>query len=107
MGWIYALVGHSCQAGHTIIITQRAGSSLRAVNTGLWCTITDRPGISGLNWSCLADLCYLAVALCFIVFYVVLALAEINIYLFSQIVVPFFSLLVKDIYFLNEGCVNR
>lgn len=24
-----------------------------------------------------------------------------------QIVIPFFSLLIKDIYFLNEGCVNR
>lgn len=26
---------------------------------------------------------------------------------FSQIVIPFFSLLIKDIYFLNEGCANR
>lgn len=25
----------------------------------------------------------------------------------SQIVIPFFSLLIKDIYFLNEGCANR
>lgn len=24
-----------------------------------------------------------------------------------QIVIPFFSLLIKDIYFLNEGCANR
>lgn len=24
-----------------------------------------------------------------------------------QIVIPFFSLLIKDLYFLNEGCVNR
>jgi len=24
-----------------------------------------------------------------------------------QIVIPFFSLFVKDIYFLNEGCSNR
>lgn len=26
---------------------------------------------------------------------------------FHQIVIPFFSLFIKDIYFLNEGCVNR
>lgn len=26
---------------------------------------------------------------------------------FPQIVIPFFSLLIKDIYFLNEGCANR
>ncbi|MEQ2214695.1 hypothetical protein XENOCAPTIV_016896 [Xenoophorus captivus] len=26
---------------------------------------------------------------------------------FLQIVIPFFSLLIKDIYFLNEGCANR
>uniref|UniRef100_A0AAQ5YAB4 Ras-GEF domain-containing protein n=1 Tax=Amphiprion ocellaris TaxID=80972 RepID=A0AAQ5YAB4_AMPOC len=25
----------------------------------------------------------------------------------EKIVIPFFSLLIKDIYFLNEGCVNR
>ena len=25
----------------------------------------------------------------------------------QRIVVPFFSLLVKDLYFLNEGCANR
>ncbi|KAG7271795.1 hypothetical protein CRUP_018291 [Coryphaenoides rupestris] len=25
----------------------------------------------------------------------------------SQIVIPFFSLLIKDIYFLNEGCASR
>lgn len=24
-----------------------------------------------------------------------------------QIVIPFFSLLIKDLYFLNEGCANR
>lgn len=24
-----------------------------------------------------------------------------------QIVIPFFSLLIKDIYFLNESCANR
>lgn len=24
-----------------------------------------------------------------------------------QIVIPFFSLLIKDIYFLNEGCATR
>lgn len=24
-----------------------------------------------------------------------------------QIVIPFFSLLIKDIYFLNEGCASR
>ena len=24
-----------------------------------------------------------------------------------QIVIPFFSLFVKDMYFLNEGCANR
>lgn len=26
---------------------------------------------------------------------------------FLQIVIPFFSLLIKDIYFLNEGCASR
>lgn len=25
----------------------------------------------------------------------------------QRIVIPFFSLLVKDLYFLNEGCSNR
>lgn len=33
-----------------------------------------------------------------------------NLFLLSvvlQIVIPFFSLLIKDIYFLNEGCANR
>jgi hypothetical protein len=25
----------------------------------------------------------------------------------ERIVIPFFSLLVKDMYFLNEGCANR
>lgn len=25
----------------------------------------------------------------------------------QRVVIPFFSLLVKDIYFLNEGCRNR
>eukprot|EP00069_Balaena_mysticetus_P001407 bmy_15275T0 len=25
----------------------------------------------------------------------------------EKIVIPFFSLLIKDIYFLNEGCANR
>lgn len=25
----------------------------------------------------------------------------------QRIVVPFFSLLVKDLYFLNEGCSNK
>lgn len=24
-----------------------------------------------------------------------------------QLMIPFFSLLVKDLYFLNEGCANR
>jgi hypothetical protein len=24
-----------------------------------------------------------------------------------QVVIPFFSLFVKDLYFLNEGCTNR
>lgn len=28
-------------------------------------------------------------------------------HLSPQIVIPFFSLLIKDIYFLNEGCANR
>lgn len=27
--------------------------------------------------------------------------------LHPQIVIPFFSLLIKDIYFLNEGCATR
>lgn len=35
-------------------------------------------------------------------------LCNIHIYTVSlQIVIPFFSLLIKDIYFLNEGCANR
>lgn len=28
-------------------------------------------------------------------------------FFFLQIVIPFFSLLIKDIIFLNEGCANR
>lgn len=35
-------------------------------------------------------------------------ICSLNFYTFSlQIVIPFFSLLIKDIYFLNEGCANR
>lgn len=32
---------------------------------------------------------------------------SISILLVFQIVIPFFSLLIKDIYFLNEGCASR
>lgn len=42
-----------------------------------------------------------------ILYYIFVSVFSITALVLPQIVIPFFSLLIKDIYFLNEGCANR